>query len=133
MLVRPMTLPNCSACVPRACMGGCRHSCGCPSGCLGPPTHPITRPLPANPTSLLPVDGLVAAAYALIPSSHSTHPPILPPTHPDPPRSLLPVDGLVASVEKRNRLKLLTPFLEHLIREGSTDPHVVSFLGVGKV
>jgi clathrin heavy chain len=35
------------------------------------------------------------------------------------------VDGLVAAVEKRNRLKLLTPFLEHLIREGSVDPHVV--------
>lgn len=40
-------------------------------------------------------------------------------------RSLLPVDALVEAVEKRNRLKLLTPFLEHLIREGSTDPHVV--------
>ncbi|KAI8476142.1 MAG: vesicle coat protein clathrin, heavy chain [Monoraphidium minutum] len=44
-------------------------------------------------------------------------------------RSLLPVDGLVESVEKRNRLKLLTPFLEHLIREGSTDPHVHDALG----
>lgn len=32
-------------------------------------------------------------------------------------------------VEKRNRLKLLTPFLEHLIREGSTDPHVHDALG----
>lgn len=27
------------------------------------------------------------------------------------------------------RLKLLTPFLEHLIREGSTDPHVHDALG----
>ncbi len=35
-------------------------------------------------------------------------------------RSLLPVDRLVGEVEKRNRLKLLTPFLEHLISEGST-------------
>ena len=32
-------------------------------------------------------------------------------------------------MEKRNRLKLLTPFLEHLIREGSTDPHVHDALG----
>lgn len=44
-------------------------------------------------------------------------------------RSLLPVDTLVDQVEKRNRLKLLTPFLEHLIREGSTDPHVHDALG----
>eukprot|EP00775_Hariotina_reticulata_P002628 gene2628-2929_t len=44
-------------------------------------------------------------------------------------RSLLPVDALVEQVEKRNRLKLLTPFLEHLIREGSTDPHVHDALG----
>lgn len=44
-------------------------------------------------------------------------------------RSLLPVDALVEHVEKRNRLKLLTPFLEHLIREGSTDPHVHDALG----
>ena len=44
-------------------------------------------------------------------------------------RSLLPVDELVEQVEKRNRLKLLTPFLEHLIREGSTDPHVHDALG----
>lgn len=28
-----------------------------------------------------------------------------------------------------HRLKLLTPFLEHLIREGSTDPHVHDALG----
>ncbi len=39
-------------------------------------------------------------------------------------RSLLPVDDLCEEVEKRNRLKLLTPFLEHLISEGSVDPHV---------
>lgn len=44
-------------------------------------------------------------------------------------RSLLPVDRLVDEVEKRNRLKLLTPFLEHLISEGSTDPHVHNALG----
>ena len=34
-------------------------------------------------------------------------------------------------VEKRHRLKLLTPFLEHLISEGSTDPHVHNALGEG--
>uniref|UniRef100_A0A7S0V4E8 Clathrin heavy chain n=1 Tax=Polytomella parva TaxID=51329 RepID=A0A7S0V4E8_9CHLO len=44
-------------------------------------------------------------------------------------RSLLPVDKLVDEVEKRNRLKLLTPFLEHLISEGSKDPHVHNALG----
>lgn len=44
-------------------------------------------------------------------------------------RSLLPVDRLVDEVEKRNRLKLLTPFLEHLISEGSTDTHVHNALG----
>jgi clathrin heavy chain len=44
-------------------------------------------------------------------------------------RSLLPVDRLVDEVEKRNRLKLLTPFLEHLISEGSTDVHVHNALG----
>ena len=36
---------------------------------------------------------------------------------------------LVEEVEKRHRLKLLTPFLEHLISEGSTDPHVHNALG----
>lgn len=44
-------------------------------------------------------------------------------------RSLLPVDKLVEIVETRHRLKLLTPFLEHLIGEGSTDPHVHNALG----
>jgi hypothetical protein len=32
-------------------------------------------------------------------------------------------------VEKRNRLKLLNPFLEHLVSEGSTDPAVHNALG----
>ncbi|KAJ8437950.1 hypothetical protein Cgig2_031466 [Carnegiea gigantea] len=36
-------------------------------------------------------------------------------------RSLLPVEPLVAECEKRNRLRLLTQFLEHLVSEGSTD------------
>lgn len=36
---------------------------------------------------------------------------------------------LVDEVEKRHRLKILTPFLEHLINEGSTDPHVHNALG----
>ncbi len=51
-----------------------------------------------------------------------------PPTAPQV-RSLLPVEGLVEAVERRNRLKLLTPFLEHLISEGSQDPHVHNALG----
>ena len=34
-----------------------------------------------------------------------------------------------AQVEKRNRLKLLNPFLEHLVSEGSTDPAVHNALG----
>ncbi len=34
-------------------------------------------------------------------------------------RSLIPVEVLVEEVEKRNRLKLLNPFLEHLVSEGS--------------
>ena len=32
-------------------------------------------------------------------------------------RSLLPVGPLVEEVGKRNRLKMLTPFLEHLVSE----------------
>ncbi|KAJ8446184.1 hypothetical protein Cgig2_015955 [Carnegiea gigantea] len=36
-------------------------------------------------------------------------------------RSLLPVEPLVEECEKRNRLRLLTQFLEHLVSEGSTD------------
>lgn len=34
-------------------------------------------------------------------------------------RSLIPVERLCAEVEQRNRLKLLSPFLEHLVSEGS--------------
>ncbi|BBN15445.1 clathrin heavy chain [Marchantia polymorpha subsp. ruderalis] len=44
-------------------------------------------------------------------------------------RSLLPVEPLVAECEKRNRLKLLTQFLEHLVSEGSQDVHVHNALG----
>ncbi|KAK3233841.1 hypothetical protein CYMTET_55889 [Cymbomonas tetramitiformis] len=44
-------------------------------------------------------------------------------------RSLLPVEPLVEEVEKRNRLKLLLQFLEHLVNEGSQDPHVHNALG----
>mmetsp|Transcript_40808 Transcript_40808/g.97020 ORF Transcript_40808/g.97020 Transcript_40808/m.97020 type:complete len:1701 (-) Transcript_40808:29-5131(-) len=44
-------------------------------------------------------------------------------------RSLLPVEPLVEEVEKRHRLKLLSPFLEHLVSEGSTDVHVHNALG----
>ncbi|KFK34843.1 hypothetical protein AALP_AA5G200400 [Arabis alpina] len=39
-------------------------------------------------------------------------------------RSLLPVEPLVEECEKRNRLQLLTQFLEHLVSEGSQDVHV---------
>nr|CAB3459108.1 unnamed protein product [Digitaria exilis] len=38
-------------------------------------------------------------------------------------RSLLPVEPLVDECEKRNRLRLLTQFLEHLVSEGSQDVH----------
>ncbi|KAH9603857.1 hypothetical protein KSS87_005977 [Heliosperma pusillum] len=44
-------------------------------------------------------------------------------------RSLLPVEFLVEECEKRNRLRLLTQFLKHLISEGSTDVHVHNALG----
>jgi len=44
-------------------------------------------------------------------------------------RSLLPVEPLVAEVEKRNRMQLLSGFLDHLVSEGSTDPHVHNALG----
>ena len=44
-------------------------------------------------------------------------------------RSLLPVGPLVEQVEKRNRLKLLQPFLDHLLQEGSQDPQVHNALG----
>lgn len=44
-------------------------------------------------------------------------------------RSLLPVAPLVEEVEKRNRLKILTQFLEHLVNEGSIDPQVHNAMG----
>ncbi|KAA3464225.1 Clathrin heavy chain 1 [Gossypium australe] len=44
-------------------------------------------------------------------------------------RSLLPVEPLVEECEKRNRLRLLTQFLEHLVSEGSQDVHVHNALG----
>ena len=44
-------------------------------------------------------------------------------------RSLIPVEPLVEEVEKRNRLRLLTQFLEHLVSEGSQDVHVHNALG----
>ncbi|XP_038712359.1 clathrin heavy chain 1-like [Tripterygium wilfordii] len=44
-------------------------------------------------------------------------------------RSLLPVEPLVEECEKRNRLRLLTQFLEHLVSEGSQDAHVHNALG----
>ena len=37
-------------------------------------------------------------------------------------RSLIPVERLCAEVEQRNRMKLLSPFLEHLVSEGSQVP-----------
>ncbi|XP_027073276.1 clathrin heavy chain 1-like isoform X3 [Coffea arabica] len=44
-------------------------------------------------------------------------------------RSLLPVEPLVDECEKRNRLRLLAQFLEHLVSEGSQDVHVHNALG----
>ncbi|XP_071927132.1 clathrin heavy chain 1-like [Coffea arabica] len=44
-------------------------------------------------------------------------------------RSLLPVEPLVDECEKRNRLRLLTQFLEHLVSEGSQDVYVHNALG----
>ncbi|KAJ1437607.1 Tetratricopeptide-like helical domain superfamily [Sesbania bispinosa] len=44
-------------------------------------------------------------------------------------RSLLPVEPLVEECEKRNRLRLLTQFLEHLVSEGSQDVHVHNAMG----
>jgi clathrin heavy chain len=43
-------------------------------------------------------------------------------------RGQIPVDKLVESVEKRNRLKILLPFLDARLREGSTDIHVYNAL-----
>lgn len=34
-------------------------------------------------------------------------------------RSLIPVEALVEEVERRNKLKMLNPFLEQLVSEGS--------------
>ncbi|PRW61204.1 clathrin heavy chain [Chlorella sorokiniana] len=44
-------------------------------------------------------------------------------------RSLIPVESLVDEVEKRNKLKMLNPFLEQLVSEGSKDPQVHNALG----
>ncbi|KAL5133760.1 Clathrin heavy chain 1 [Glycine soja] len=43
--------------------------------------------------------------------------------------SLLPNEPLVEECEKRNRLRLLTQFLEHLVSEGIQDVHVHNALG----
>ena len=45
-------------------------------------------------------------------------------------RSLLPIGPLVEEVSKRNRLKMLTPFLENLVAEGSTNSDVHNALGM---
>ena len=44
-------------------------------------------------------------------------------------RHTLPVEALVDECEKRNRLKLLLPFLDHLVQEGSQDAHVHNAMG----
>lgn len=44
-------------------------------------------------------------------------------------RSLVPVDALVDRVEEKNKLRLLTPFLEQLVSEGSKEPQVHNALG----
>ncbi|CAG8794244.1 10092_t:CDS:2, partial [Cetraspora pellucida] len=41
---------------------------------------------------------------------------------------IVPVDQLVQEVEKRNRLKLLLPWLEQRVNEGSQDPAVFNAL-----
>ncbi|KAG5560743.1 hypothetical protein RHGRI_003922 [Rhododendron griersonianum] len=46
-----------------------------------------------------------------------------------PVRSLVTIEPLVEEFEKRNRLGLLTQFLEHLANEGSQDVHVHNALG----
>ncbi|KAJ6957812.1 hypothetical protein NC653_039706 [Populus alba x Populus x berolinensis] len=43
--------------------------------------------------------------------------------------SLLLVEAIVEECEKKNRLCLLTQFLEHLVSEGSQDVHVYNALG----
>ena len=44
-------------------------------------------------------------------------------------RSLIPVDKLTEEVEKRNKLRMLGNFLEHMINENSMDVHVHNALG----
>lgn len=44
-------------------------------------------------------------------------------------RMLCPVDPLVEEVEKRNRLRLLAPWLEQRLRDGATDPGTHNALG----
>ncbi|KAI8915232.1 hypothetical protein DFJ77DRAFT_461771 [Powellomyces hirtus] len=39
-------------------------------------------------------------------------------------RGAVPIDRLVDETEKRNRLKLLLPFLESKVKEGNTDSHI---------
>ncbi|KAJ3152832.1 hypothetical protein HDU89_001035 [Geranomyces variabilis] len=39
-------------------------------------------------------------------------------------RGAVPIDRLVEETEKRNRLKLLLPFLESKVKEGNTDAHI---------
>jgi clathrin heavy chain len=41
----------------------------------------------------------------------------------------IPVENLVAETEKRNRLKIILPWLEIRAREGSTDPEVYNAIG----
>ena len=50
----------------------------------------------------------------MAPGISAPHPPLLHSV-----RSLVPVEGLVDEVEKRNKLKMLNPFLEQLVSEGS--------------
>lgn len=45
-------------------------------------------------------------------------------------RSLVPVEALVTEVEARNKLRLLSPFLEQLVSEGSRDSQVHNALGM---
>jgi clathrin heavy chain len=90
--------------------------------------------------SLIPVDQLMAEVSPahrapllprlwdslLQPAASGTPSPRPPTAHQPPPA---PRCVCAPQVEQRNRLKLLSPFLEHLISEGSTDSHVHNALG----
>lgn len=70
----------------------------------------------------------LACSSLLLCHSRRRLPPCPPCQSPHPPPLCPPAPNTHAH-NAHHRLKLLTPFLEHLIREGSTDPHVHDALG----